>query len=182
MSNGYTFFTLGYNVQTDLMWKNTYKAYEETSTGRHVEGYGFKVWSFLNITISTEWAQAYKFQAMFSLVPFNIVPYHHEFWFVRPISGKSFSMGTRAYHKVELARALATFTENSKIYYGSVENWIDNGWNWTPLGPYYDSKQEVNYEDPYWNFDISTYLSQWGWYSSWSQWYGQAYYFQSTFF
>jgi len=162
----------------DMGYQTTYYAYEDTTTGRHYESYGVQGYSWLNLTLNVEWFQYYSQQIMLSVVPFTIVPYQQEWYFVRPITKMRFTMGVRAWRKVTLAKVLTTYTENAKSCAWSLLDQMRGAatWTWDSSNCNYDMTQQVNYEDAYWNYD---YLAK---YYSTSNWYGTQYYFDQSFF
>ena len=159
--------------------RSKFGAGEETSTSKHYEGYGIQTNSYANFTLGMEWLQYYKHEFMASFVPFFIQPFVMEFYYVRPETGTTFSMGMRAYRNTKFMVAQVTLNEWMKTCQMSIydatmtKNYFTN---YVTNYCTYDSRWFVKYEDSYFTFD---YVKK---YWNTSSWYGKIYWFDQKFF
>ena len=71
----FVYYKMWTRANIDMGWNTVYKGEEDTTTGKHIEGYGINAYSYVNFTIGCEWMQWYRHEYMFSLVPWSITPY-----------------------------------------------------------------------------------------------------------
>lgn len=66
-------------------YMTTYEAGQDYSDDRfQFEEFGFRVYSWANVSMKVEFFSQYSWQVMFSIVPFDVTPYTQKFMWVRP--------------------------------------------------------------------------------------------------